>query len=80
LSANLKLVDSLRAIAERRGRTPAQLAIAWVLRCPEVTAAIVGARRLPQIEETLVAGEWSLSQDDIEAIEVLLDKHRQILN
>jgi aryl-alcohol dehydrogenase-like predicted oxidoreductase len=74
LSANLALVDGLRAIAEKRGRTVAQLAIAWVLRRPEVTAAIVGARRPSQIEETVVAGEWVLSQEDIAAIEVLVDR------
>ena len=74
LSANLALVDSLRAIAEERGRTVAQLAIAWVLRRPEVTAAIVGARRPSQIEETVAAGEWALSQEDMVAIEVLVDR------
>jgi aryl-alcohol dehydrogenase-like predicted oxidoreductase len=80
LSANLELVESLRDIAQDRGRTPAQLAIAWVLRRPEVTAAIVGARRMSQIEETVVAAEWSLAQDDVGAIQVLLDKHQHTLN
>ncbi|MFQ5814623.1 MAG: aldo/keto reductase, partial [Anaerolineae bacterium] len=44
LTANLKLVEGLRSIAKKSGRTLAQLAIAWVLRRSEVTAAIVGAR------------------------------------
>jgi aryl-alcohol dehydrogenase-like predicted oxidoreductase len=74
LSANLKLVENLRSIAEKSGRTVAQLAIAWVLRRPEVTAAIVGARHPVQIEETFIAGEWVLSKEDIAAIEVLLEK------
>jgi aryl-alcohol dehydrogenase-like predicted oxidoreductase len=80
LSANLELVEGLRSIAEKSGRTVAQLAIAWVLRRPEVTAAIVGARRPSQIEETVVAGEWMLSEEDIVAIEVLLDKRQKALN
>jgi aryl-alcohol dehydrogenase-like predicted oxidoreductase len=79
LSANLELVDALRVVAERRGKTLAQLAIAWVLRRPEVTAAIVGARRASQIEETVGVGEWVLSQEDIGFIEALLDDHQRTL-
>jgi aryl-alcohol dehydrogenase-like predicted oxidoreductase len=58
-SANMELVAKLKSIAERNGRTVAQLAIAWVLRRPEVTAAIVGARKPSQIEETAPAGNPS---------------------
>lgn len=79
LSANLELVDALRVVAERRGKTLAQLAIAWVLRRPEVTAAIVGARRASQIEETVGVGEWVLSQEDTGFIEALLDDHQRTL-
>jgi len=77
LSANLKLVEDLRSIAEKSGRTVAQLAIAWVLRRPGVTAAIVGARRPSQIEETVVAGDWVLSKEDIAAIDMLLEKREK---
>jgi len=80
LSANLELVEGLRSIAERRGKTLAQLAIAWVLRRPEVTAAIVGARHPSQIEETASAGDWVLSGEDIAAIDMLLDKRKRVLN
>jgi aryl-alcohol dehydrogenase-like predicted oxidoreductase len=79
LSANLALVEGLRPIAERNGRTLAQLAIAWVLRRPEVTAAIVGARRPSQIEETVAAGDWVLSAEDLAAIDALLAKREQAL-
>ena len=72
LSANLKLVEDLRSLAEKSGRTVAQLAIAWVLRRPEVTAAIVGARSPSQIEEIAIAGEHVLSKKDIRAVEVFL--------
>ena len=77
LSANLKLVEELRPIAERNGRTIAQLAVARVLHRPEVTAAIVGARHPSQIEETSLAAEWMLSKEDIAAIEVLLEERGQ---
>ena len=77
LSANLKLAKELSSIAEKSGRTVAQLAIAWVLRRREVTAAIVGARRPSQIEETAVAGDWVLSQEDIADIDALLDRRQK---
>ena len=80
LDANLKLVEDLRSVAKKSGRTVAQLAIAWVLRRPEVTAAIVGARRPSQVEETVLAGERALFGEDIVAIETLLDKRRKALD
>ena len=76
-SATLELVDQLRNIAERNGRTLAQLAISWVLRRSEVTAAIVGARRSDQIDETTPASDWILADEDIEEIEQLLAKRQE---
>ncbi|MHC4623153.1 MAG: aldo/keto reductase [Planctomycetota bacterium] len=72
--ATLELVDRLRPIAERNGGTLAQLAISWVLRRSEVTAAIVGARRPEQIVETAPAADRDLAPEDIEEIEHLLAK------
>ncbi|MFZ0034062.1 MAG: aldo/keto reductase [Sedimentisphaerales bacterium] len=79
-SAILQLVDRLRPIAERNGRTLAQLAISWVLRRSEVTAAIVGARKPEQIAETAPASDWTLAQEDIEEIEQLLAEHQEKIN
>jgi aryl-alcohol dehydrogenase-like predicted oxidoreductase len=76
-TATLQLVDQLRPIAKRNGRTLAQLAISWVLRRSEVTTAIVGARRPEQIAETAAASDWALSQEDIEEIEQLLTNVRK---
>jgi aryl-alcohol dehydrogenase-like predicted oxidoreductase len=72
LSRNLDLVEKLKPIAHKSGHTVAQLAIAWVLRRPEVTSAIVGARKPSQIEETVAAGDWNLSPEEIAAVEQLL--------
>jgi aryl-alcohol dehydrogenase-like predicted oxidoreductase len=71
---NLRIIEALRPLADRNGRTVAQLAIAWVLRKQEVTAAIVGARKPSQTEETLQAGDWILDETDIEEIETILRK------
>ena len=73
-SATLELVEDLKKIAERNSRTCAELAISWILRRPEVTAAIVGARSPQQIIETAPAANWNLGEKDIEEIEQLLSK------
>ena len=78
-NATFVLLDGLRPIAERNGKTLAQLAIAWVLRRPEVTAAIVGARRPSQIAGTAPAGDWVLSAEDVAEIDSLLAQRCQAL-
>ncbi len=75
LSTHMKFVDDLTNIARRHDRTVAQLAIAWTLHRPEVTSAIVGARRPGQIEETAKAAEFVLSADDLKEIEELWEKY-----
>lgn len=60
LSVNLRLVDRLRTIATKMGISVSQLALAWVLRLPEITSAIAGARNAAQIQETVRAGRISL--------------------
>jgi aryl-alcohol dehydrogenase-like predicted oxidoreductase len=65
LSRNLRLVSLLRSIGARHGRTAGQVAVAWVLRNPAVTGAIVGARRPGQIAELVGAGGFRLTPADI---------------
>ena len=72
LTANFALVEKLQEIAGRFNRTAGELALAWVLRRPEVTAVIVGARRPSQIKQTVPASDWQLPVDVIEEIETLL--------
>jgi aryl-alcohol dehydrogenase-like predicted oxidoreductase len=69
LSANLALVERLRKVGERHGRTPGQVAIAWTLRHPAVTGAIVGARNARQVEEIMDATDFRLSKAEIAEIE-----------
>jgi len=64
LSRNLALVERLRPIAQRSGRSVGELALAWVLRRPEVTAAIVGGRRPGQAKAFAGAADWNLSPED----------------
>ena len=74
-SAVLDLVARLQPIAGRNGISLAQLAIAWVLRRREVTAAIVGAKSPAQIQETAKAGNWTLSEADTAEIDRYLQEN-----
>jgi aryl-alcohol dehydrogenase-like predicted oxidoreductase len=69
LSKNLALVERLRRVGQRHGRPPGQVAIAWVLRNPAVTGAIVGARNAKQVEGDLGAAELHLTEEDVAKIE-----------
>lgn len=69
LTRNLQLVELLRDIGKRHGRTPGEVSIAWTLRRPEVTGAIVGLRSASQLEGVIGAATFRLSSDEIGEIE-----------
>jgi L-glyceraldehyde 3-phosphate reductase len=67
---NLASVRALNDIARQRGQSLAQMAIAWVLRKPVVTSALIGASRWSQIEECLGAlGNLQFSAAELEQID-----------
>jgi aryl-alcohol dehydrogenase-like predicted oxidoreductase len=72
LGINLALVDAIRPIAGEHGRPVAQLPLAWILRRPEVTAAIVGVRHPRQIEQTAGAADWELSPEEMARVDAAL--------
>jgi aryl-alcohol dehydrogenase-like predicted oxidoreductase len=74
LSRNLCLVRRLRDIGIRRGFSAGEVAVAWVLRNPAVTAAIVGARKPGQIKGVLGAARLELSDADLAEIDHFLAK------
>jgi L-glyceraldehyde 3-phosphate reductase len=51
----LAKLEALNALAKERGQTLAQMSLAWLLRLPEVTSALIGASSLPQIQENVAA-------------------------
>ncbi|MCP2165964.1 aldo/keto reductase [Goodfellowiella coeruleoviolacea] len=69
LARNLELVESLRGIAEARGATTAQVAIAWVLSRGEDIVPLVGARRRDRLAESLAAADLRLAPEELAAIE-----------
>jgi aryl-alcohol dehydrogenase-like predicted oxidoreductase len=74
LSRTLKLVSLLRTIGKRRGYTPAEVAVAWVLHNPAVTGAIVGARRPGQVRGVTGAAGFRLSPREVAEIETFFTK------
>jgi pyridoxine 4-dehydrogenase len=69
LERNLALVEVLREVAEAKGATVAQAAVAWVLSRGEDIVPLIGARRRDQLAESLGALELELGEDDVAAIE-----------
>src|SRR3981081_1419311 len=69
LSRNLALVERLREVGKRQGRPPGQVAIAWALRNPAVTGAIVGARNAKQVEGNVGAVDLYLANEEVAEIE-----------
>jgi len=73
LSHNLALVERLQEIAKGRNRSVGEVAIAWTLRHPAVTGAIVGARNPRQAEGVMRAGELRLTENEVNEIEAFAE-------
>jgi aryl-alcohol dehydrogenase-like predicted oxidoreductase len=69
LDANLRLADKVRELAEAKGCTPGQLALAWVLAQGDDVVPIPGTKRIPYLEENVGAADVVLSDDDLKALE-----------
>jgi len=76
-SRNLRLVELLRAIGTSHRCSPGEVALAWVLRLPSVTAAIVGARKPGQLRELVGAAEVKLGEAEIASVEGFLRDNPQ---
>ncbi len=70
---NLPRIKKLNELARQRGQSMAQMALAWVLRKPAVTSALIGASSVPQLEQNLAALQnLKFSQDELDAIDSIL--------
>jgi voltage-dependent potassium channel beta subunit len=70
---NLSKVRQLSELAKTLNITVSQLALAWVLRHPEISCAIIGATKVSQVKENVIASEVELSDDTLHKIEAILD-------
>ncbi len=75
LSRNLALVELLRTVGDEEGVQPGVVAIAWTLRNPAVTAAIVGARRPDEMDGTIPAAAFALKSDALVRFDKFLEEN-----
>ena len=74
--ADFDVVDQVVAIAEAKGVSPAQIALAWLLHKPGVTAPIIGASKMHHLEQAVAAVDIELSAEEIERIEAPYVPHQ----
>jgi aryl-alcohol dehydrogenase-like predicted oxidoreductase len=72
---DVPVIDRVREVAAERGVPAAQIALAWLLHKPGVTAPIVGATKVEHVEDALAAESLSLSDDEIERLEAVYVPH-----
>jgi aryl-alcohol dehydrogenase-like predicted oxidoreductase len=70
-----EIVEAVRAVAAERGVTPAEVALAWLLSKPAVTAPIVGATKLEHLEAAIRAVDLTLSDEEIRRLEAPYRPH-----
>jgi aryl-alcohol dehydrogenase-like predicted oxidoreductase len=68
------VIDTLVAVAEEIGKSPAQVALNWLLQRPGVTAPIIGARNVTQLKDNLGAVGWSLTSEQMERLNTVSQK------
>jgi aryl-alcohol dehydrogenase-like predicted oxidoreductase len=68
LTQNLALAEKLKAIGKKHGRSAGEVAIAWTLRNPAVTAAIVSGRSAAQVNGISRAWDFQLTEEDLAEI------------
>lgn len=73
--ADFAIVDKLEEFASQRDITPAQLALAWLLQQPGVTAPIIGATKMDHLEQAVAALEIELTDDELAALDELYVPH-----
>jgi aryl-alcohol dehydrogenase-like predicted oxidoreductase len=78
LTRNLAIAEALADVAARHGRSAGEAAIAWTLRLPAVTGAIVGARTAAQVDGIIGAGTFRLSPAEIAEIEARTNEARAV--
>jgi aryl-alcohol dehydrogenase-like predicted oxidoreductase len=74
--SDFTIADRVAELAKRRGVAPAQMALAWLLAKPGVTSPIVGASKLPQLEDAVAAIDLRLDAGEMTFLEELYQPHR----
>jgi aryl-alcohol dehydrogenase (NADP+) len=75
MDSDFRIVERVVSLAGRRGVKPAQIALAWLLRQPGVTAPIVGASKIEHLDQAIDALEISLTDEECRELEALYEPH-----
>ena len=75
IPGTVRLVDDLKPIGAKRGKTMAQLALRWVLANPTVSVALVGITNPSELEENLGALDWALSGDELREVDEVFARY-----
>lgn len=69
------MVEAVKQVAATRGRTPAEVSLAWLLSKPAVVAPIIGATKLEHLEAAIRAVDVTLTADEVKALEAPYQPH-----
>jgi aryl-alcohol dehydrogenase (NADP+) len=72
---DFEIVDRVIDLATRRGVSPAQVSLAWLLHQPGVTAPIIGASKMQHLEEAVASLDIQLDRDELQYLEELYQPH-----
>jgi myo-inositol catabolism protein IolS len=72
---NVRAVEELKGIAARHGKSLPQLALRWAISHPAISTALVGCRNVAEVEDNVGAVGWSISDDDLAAIDTVFARH-----
>ena len=75
LPHNLAVVDDLKALAARHGRSLPQLALRWAIANPIVSTALVGCRTVAEVEDNVGALDWSIDEAGAGEIDAIFARH-----
>ena len=66
---NFRILEEIGKIAKKHGKSYAQIALSWIRAKPEITAPIIGARTMAQLEDNLGCIEWELTEEEVECLD-----------
>ena len=79
-AATFAIADRVAEVAEKYGKTPAQIALAWMVNKPEITSPVVGVSKIPQIEQLVEATKIRLDPADMTYLEELYEPVENLLS
>jgi aryl-alcohol dehydrogenase-like predicted oxidoreductase len=77
---DFEIADRVIEIAEKYGKSPAQIAVAWLLNKPEIQSPVVGVSKIEQLEQLVEAASITIETDDVSYLEELYQPVENLLS